>query len=252
VVRAVAPVPLGALHEVHHHLVGARRAVPELGRQHELRRLAARKRVEDFLPQRHPVRGLHDAALAKGVARRQAPQHGVDDGQEVDGPLPLLPLLVLARAAAAAAVTAAACTAIVSLVVNLLELAQDDGRGDDAVAVVGVGGARVVKLPQRGDAAQHVLDGGVLVEVRQGLPVVEDGAARARLVLRQAAEVPRGDGEDGVEEVRVLPREDGHDELEVAVLVAEVELKDGSVSRLAHSCCMHETSRALPNVISPR
>ena len=114
----------------------------------------------------------------------------------------------------------------VLLVVNLLELAQDDGRGDDAVAVLVI--LVVVEAAQGRDAFQRVLDGRVRVQVRQQLPMVLD--AVLGLVLGEAAEMAGCDGKDGVKEMRLRAGTDGDDELKVPFLVAQVNLYGLSIS----------------------
>lgn len=114
----------------------------------------------------------------------------------------------------------------VLLVVNLLELAQDDGRGDDAVAVLVV--LVVVEAAQGRDAFQRVLDGRVRVQVWQQLPVVLD--AVLGLVLGETAEMAGRDGKDGVEEMRLRAGTDGDDELKVSILVAQINLYGLSIS----------------------
>lgn len=197
-----------------HDLVRLGRAQAVLGLDDELRRVPPRKRVENLLPHRHPVRRLDEGASPKQRLRRGAPQDGVNDGQEVD--------LVLWPRPFTFSLTVLPVPIVPLVVVNLLQLPQDHRRGNDALEPLAVPDG--VEVAQRWDTLESVLDGVVGGQVGEQLALVED--ALGGLVLWQPCEVAGGQGEDGVHEGRVLAGADGHHELEVSLLVAEVKLEE--------------------------
>lgn len=146
---------------MHDGLVDTRCANPVLCSENHLRRLLARKGVVDLLPQGHPVRRLDQSSSAEESLRRSAPQHGVDDGEKVD----LLQRLWRRRRYNTNRLVVIVMTMMVHLViivVNLLQLPEQHGRGDDTVQKLVI--RRPVVEPSQGrDALEHVLDGRVRV-----------------------------------------------------------------------------------------
>lgn len=230
-VVAPAPAPLHDLDGVHHGFICVRRFLPVLLGEHHLRRLLLSEGVEDLLAQDHPVRSSDQCTSSYERLGSFAVQDGVGDAEEVHTSRQRARRQLRARHALGLAVVVLAGgfrrLLSVGLVVNLLELPQEHGRRDDTLQVRL--GPLAVERAERGDALEHVLDGGMGREIRERLVLVRDETVLI-LVLRHAGEVAGGDGEDGVQQVRLCAGSEGDDALEVLPLVREVELRQVSVT----------------------
>lgn len=165
----------------------------------------------NLLSQSHPVRGLHEAPVAKHGLRGRTSQDRIYDGEEVD---------LFACATRVHVTRQTRGLKLIVFVVHLLQLAEDHSSRENTVPTIVVWD--VMELSEGRHTLKHVLHRGILVQIREKLAVV--AYSLRGLVSGKPAEMAGCHCEDGVQQMSMFSGYGRHHRVKVPAFVAQIKL----------------------------